>query len=180
MSFERIRYKLKSRERGDVRREIVNIFLDEEPGHGRGPDSSRYHYIVEEFEGYRIELHRPAGLNKGFDFTVHIMGMYFKKRMRYTTPSHSDIILALHDVKDNYSKSEYKLVREQIHNIFYDNDFEINRIKGIEFSDYEGILRPITIILLAIKWLFIEQDITYWNWSGRNMLMNALDEEGLI
>lgn len=24
-------------------------------------------------------------------------------------------------------------------------------------------------ILKAIKWLFIEQDIRYWNYSGRNM-----------
>ena len=38
----------------------------------------------------------------------------------------------------------------------------------------------ILIILLAIKWLFIEQDITYWNWSGRNMLYNHLIEMGLV
>jgi len=40
--------------------------------------------------------------------------------------------------------------------------------------------RPIAIILLAIKWLFIEQDITYWNWSGRNMLMNSLKDKELV
>lgn len=180
MPFERLRYNLKSRDRKSVRREIINVFLDEEPGNGRGEDSSRYHYIVEEFDDYNIELHRPAGLNKGFDFTVHITGMYFKKSMRYTIPSHRDIILALHDVKNHYTKSEYQLIIGQIQNIFYDNVFDVYPIKNIEFRDYEGELRPIAIILFAIKWLFIEQDITYWNWSGRNMLMNALDEEGLV
>lgn len=52
--------------------------------------------------------------------------------------------------------------------------------KGFDFTDGDGILRPIAIILLAIKWLFIEQDITYWNWSGRNMLYNQLIEMGLV
>jgi hypothetical protein len=180
MSYERLRYKLRSKDRALVRREIINLFLDEEPGNGCGADSSRYHYIVKEFDDYNIELHRPAGLNKGFDFTVHITGMYFKKRIRYTNPSHGDIILALHDVKNHCNKSEYQLISEQIQNIFYDNDFDVHYIRNMEFCDYEGEPRPIVIILLAIKWLFIEQDITYWNWSGRNMLMEKLDEEGLI
>lgn len=180
MSYERLRYKLRSKDRAYIRREIINLFLDEEPGNGRGADSSRYHYIVEEFDDYNIELHRPAGLNKGFDFTVHITGMHFKKRIRYTNPSHGDIILALHDVKNHYSKSEYRLISQQIENIYCDNDFNLHAISRMSFCDCDGELRPIAIILFAIKWLFIEQDITYWNWSGRNMLMEKLDEEGLI
>ena len=28
---------------------------------------------------------------------------------------------------------------------------------------------PVDHIVKAIKWLFIEQDIRYWNYSGRNM-----------
>lgn len=35
----------------------------------------------------------------------------------------------------------------------------------IEFS--AGL--PADHILKTIKWLFIEQDIRYWNYSGRNM-----------
>ncbi len=46
MPLERLRYNLKSRDRKSVRREIINVFLDEEHGNGRGTDSSRYHYIV--------------------------------------------------------------------------------------------------------------------------------------
>ena len=33
---------------------------------------------------------------------------------------------------------------------------------------------PVDMICRCIKWLFIEQDITYWNWSGRNMLYNGI------
>ena len=32
----------------------------------------------------------------------------------------------------------------------------------------------IETILKTIKWLFIEQDITYWSFSGRAMLFNGL------
>lgn len=30
------------------------------------------------------------------------------------------------------------------------------------------------MIILVIKWFFIEQDIRYWNYSGRNMFMLAV------
>lgn len=39
---------------------------------------------------------------------------------------------------------------------------------------------PIQIILLAVKWLFMEQDCAYWNYSGRKMLMDALANNGLV
>jgi len=29
-------------------------------------------------------------------------------------------------------------------------------------------------VLKLIKWLFIEQDVTYWHFSGRNMLYRGL------
>lgn len=51
---------------------------------------------------------------------------------------------------------------------------------GITFSDFNGQQHPIEIILLALKWLFIEQDFTYWNNSGRQMLYNLLKNNNLI
>ena len=48
------------------------------------------------------------------------------------------------------------------------------------FADYLNNQHPVYIVLLAIKWLFIEQDITYWNWSGRNMLKESLEKDGLM
>ena len=32
----------------------------------------------------------------------------------------------------------------------------------------------VEILLKCIKWLFVEQDITYWSYSGRNMLYTEL------
>ena len=33
---------------------------------------------------------------------------------------------------------------------------------------------PLDLLLYTIKWLFIEQDMTYWNQSGREMNYNGL------
>lgn len=51
---------------------------------------------------------------------------------------------------------------------------------GICFLDYEGKEHPIEIIILAVKWLFMEQDCAYWNYSGREMFYTALKDNGLV
>jgi hypothetical protein len=33
---------------------------------------------------------------------------------------------------------------------------------------------PVDALLKVLKWMFIEQDLTYWNWSGRRMLMGGI------
>ena len=57
--------------------------------------------------------------------------------------------------------------------------FDIEATRGVDFKDADGMQRPLGILILAIRWLFVEQDITYWNTSGRSMLMNCLLGEGL-
>ena len=51
---------------------------------------------------------------------------------------------------------------------------------GATFRDYAGNKHPIEIILLAVKWLFMEQDCAYWNYSGRAMFYDVLQENELI
>lgn len=51
---------------------------------------------------------------------------------------------------------------------------------GFKFLDYTTQSHPIEIILLSLKWLFIEQDITYWNTSGRAMLYSKLQSNNLV
>ena len=179
MPLSVVEYNLISNNRTDVRNEIINLFLLEEPGTGRGELCSQYHYVVDEYDGYQIILHRPATLNKGFDFTVNVNGFFFFKNRRYTHPSHNDIIDVLMDVTLTYSEEEYRKVMEQIHAVFNCEEPNFNEIRNIYFTDCDEIERPIAIIVLAIKWLFIEQDVTYWNWSGRMMLRNKLRDVGL-
>lgn len=172
-----INFTLKANTREGIRREVIETFLDEHPGTGTGDDSSKYNYIVESTKGYKIVLKRPATLNKGLDFTVNIDGMFFKKNKRYSSPSHIDIINVLKQIRE---LDDYENVRRAISLLFECKNFDFKTVQGINFKDYNHVDRPIEIILLTVKWLFIEQDVTYWNWSGRNMLMKKLKEEGLI
>ena len=56
--------------------------------------------------------------------------------------------------------------------------FECQDIKEIEYSElhFEFGLSP-EHILKVIKWLFIEQDIAYWNYSGRNMTWGLVPDK---
>ena len=130
--------------------------------------------------GIRIEVAKlftleEPGIGKGencskYHYIVEHYGEYSIVLKRPT---------GLNYVKNNY-EHEYDIVAKQIINIFQINEYSFKGLENVVFPDGDGILRPIAIILLAIKWLFIEQDITYWNWSGRNMLYNHLIEMGLV
>lgn len=165
-------YTLPSGDRKVKRFSLISQFLSEEPGHGNGINASRYQYNVESFQNYSIYLLRPTQLNKGFDFTVNISGLAFKKNRIYHAPSHDDIINALASCKAK-NPSEYHLIKSAIRDIYNCMEPDLSLIRA-EFYDFNGNSHPIQIILLAIKWLFMEQDCAYWNYSGRQMFFDKL------
>ena len=77
MPYREVSYRLQSTTREDIRVEITNLFLEEEPGTGTGNLASNYCDVVDSDADYYIKLHRPAYLNKGFDFTVHVHDIEF-------------------------------------------------------------------------------------------------------
>jgi hypothetical protein len=69
-------HNCKSREQ--LRKILILKFLEEEPGQGTGNLTSYYRYNVETLsDGKRVYLARPARLNHGFDFTIHVEGAFF-------------------------------------------------------------------------------------------------------
>lgn len=173
-----VEYQLPSGNRAEKRSALITTFLNEEAGTGNGCNASRYQYNVESFLNYRIFLKRPTQLNKGFDFTVNVSGLYFKKNRRYSNPSHNDIISALTDCKTNFP-THYSQIASLINDIYECHDALITP-SGATFLDSDGNQHPIEIIVLAIKWLFMEQDCAYWNYSGRCMFYNALCDNRLL
>lgn len=173
-----VNYILPTGNRVSMRQNLIQAFLCEAPGTGTGNNSSRYQYNVERFLDYGIFLKRPTQLNKGFDFTVNIHGLYFKKERKYSNPSHQDIINALLDAKANFP-AIYPLIITEINQIYNCVPVTLT-VSGAIFTDYNGDTHPIEIILLAIKWLFMEQDCAYWNYSGRAMFYSALLSNGLL
>jgi hypothetical protein len=89
-------------------------------------------------------------------------------------PSHEDVVHdLLRKVRKHPKLSEtlYKAVSE-----IYDC------VEPAEVLERHGALReireglPLDGLLRIVKWLFIEQDLTYWLHTGRNMLMSPIEE----
>jgi hypothetical protein len=72
-----------------------------------------------------------------------------------------DDLIAKKDSNPEMYKRLYLLLRR----IYECHDVTDDEMLDIEFS----IGLSVDHILKTIKWLFIEQDIRYWNYSGRNM-----------
>lgn len=159
-----------SNTREGIRKELVNIFLEEEKGTGKGEDCSHYDYTAEKIPGdYEIHLRRPAVLNKGFDFVVRVPNVSFHDGRQSDVPSHNDVFS---DIQIKLSKQpELKEPLKQAIEKVYNCQMLTNKdIAQIPFKT--GV--PTGVLLAVIKWLFIEQDITYWNWTGRDMLYGGL------
>jgi len=165
--------------RNEVRMRVVNKFAEEEPGIGKDEMASRYIYFVETLSnGDRVYLQRPANLHNGFDFLVCVENAnYAKPGMRKRNyPKHDDFeqdLLKKKKENPEMFKKLYRILRRifECHDV---SEEEINRIKF-------NVGLPVDHIVKTTKWLFIEQDIRYWNYSGRYMtwgMIPPIDAEG--
>ena len=162
-------------DRSELRKELTGFFLEEQPGSGKGELASRHKYIVKKIGEHEIYLQRPARFNNGFDFTLNVSGINFnaecyndkgKLKPSTTRPSHPHIISDLKLKKDE-NPILYSELLKQVEKIY--NCQEPSETKFAFSVGYDS-----EIILECIKWLFAEQDITYWYYSGREMLYNGI------
>jgi hypothetical protein len=149
------------------RKELINLFLNEESGNGKGELASRYKYVVKTVGENTIYLRRPAQFNNGFDFTLNVSGKNFNPNGRATTrPTHGYIIEDLR-LKKGVNEDLYNELRIQI-----DRIYNCQKPTRLTFDFRVGLHSE--ILLECIKWLFAEQDVTYWNYSGRAMFYNEI------
>jgi hypothetical protein len=158
-------------DRNALRILLLNNLVKERAGSGNKEKTSKYHYNVETLTcGNRIYLTRPVPLNKGFDFIIHVEGYKFLNDK--DNPRHDDIFNDLREKKQRNFDS-YQHLLKLINLVFLCNDPEDILCKEpmpafeVDFS--------IELLLKVLKWFFIEQDVRYWNWSGRNMLMSGIN-----
>jgi hypothetical protein len=149
------------------RKQVAETWLQEE-------ENSRYRYDVEVCkDGKTIYLLRPTWLNKGFDFQINLEGFPSKSK---EAPRHDDIINDLASKKKELPE-DYRKLRELIDDVYecVEPDEAIKKHPNLTFRS--GL--PVDTVLKILKWLFIEQDLTYWNNTGRRKLMkdgiNELD-----
>jgi hypothetical protein len=175
MTIVNLENKAFSSVRSELRKEVIDIFLSEEPGTGKNELASRYQYITKRVGNNKIYLSRPAQFNNGFDFTLNVSDINFNNgyynnkgnlKRSTTRPSHQHILDDLISKRiDNLPL--FKLFMQEIKQVY---DCQIPQNTKFEFvSGYDS-----QIILECIKWLFIEQDVTYWNYSGRSMFFNRI------
>lgn len=120
-------------------------------------------------------LKRPTRL-KGFDFQVNVEGLIKTvKPGRGPTremPSHADV---LHDlpVKLAERPGDRGVLFDAVAAVYDCGD-------PVQFMKRSPRLAafwsgwPVDPLLLTVKWLMIEQDVTYWLETGRDMLMSAI------
>jgi hypothetical protein len=152
---------------------VVEKLSHELFGQGKGEKATHYTYYVETLiDGRRIYIKRPAWLHNGFDFVVCVENTNFNKEGKYrNNPSHEDIFNDLYFKKEENENNYMKLFKliEDTHKC---NEISFENASKIKFSSGYSC----DLIIGVLKWLFIEQDIRYWNYSGRDMLMNGLKE----
>ncbi len=158
--------------RVELRKVVVSQFLEEKPGLGRGDDASHYRYNVETLvDGRRIYLTRPAYLKKGFDFRINVERTVFQTGQEY--PKHDDIFDDLR-LKRQRNPALCGRLYQSIERVYNCEDPEdiLSEYGGSRFNAGH----PVDLILKVIKWFLIEQDIRDWNYSGRLMFKNGIDE----
>lgn len=153
--------------RNEVRMRVVDMLSTEMPGTGNGNNASKYIYYVETLKsGDRVYLQRPANLHNGFDFLVCVENTNYalpgERRRNY--PKHDDFGADLR-MKKAENPEMYKRLYLLLKDVYECKDVTDDQMDALCFSS--GL--AVDHIVKTVKWLFIEQDIRYWNYSGRNM-----------
>lgn len=136
-------------------------------------DEQYVSYVVDELQdSTSVFLIRPAWLNKGYDFKVCVEGW---DESANPSPSHNEVYSDLYWKRKHDSEESFQSLCEAVLEIHqgaspssvlktYDDnfDFSVGRTP-------EALLKP-------LPWLFIEQDIRYWNYTGRNMTIQSVED----
>ena len=161
--------------RNNFRMNIIDIFGEEEHGSGKGENASKYEYIVDKIKienrEYKIVLNRPTR-KYNFDFYIHVYDYNFGKegeKVRYE-PRHDDIKEDL-IIKKQEDIKEFERLKETIDKIYNCKNVSQKQYQSFKFK--KGI--PTEILLKVLKWLFLEQDVTYWNGLGRKYIYNLFN-----
>jgi hypothetical protein len=128
-------------------------------------------YPVDELSsGNEVFLIRPAWLNKGYDFKVCVEGWDDSSN---PAPSHDEIYSDLYWKRENDDQDSFDAICSAVMDIHEGlSPTEVIEEYGNEFDFSVG--RKPEALLKPLPWLFIEQDIRYWNYTGRDMTIELI------
>jgi hypothetical protein len=124
-------------------------------------------------EDTRLFIFRPGGLQKwNFDFKVNVM-----PELGLGKGTHDEIASDLRNKKQENPQEFEKLI-EAIKEIYSGSENDVDQVLTkypyLQTSFQTGA--QIDVLLKILKWMFIMEDIVYWNYDGRAKLYNFLKE----
>lgn len=138
-------------------------------------EGEKYRYFVHTFaDGTRLYLERPARLNKGCDFVIFLENENLAQNGNDKPPSHKDLWNDLAVKKQKLTADNWRALYQAIACVHAVRPYEISPATCKAIDSVTGLSAE--KILRLCEWFFIEQDITYWSGTGRNMLFESLTE----
>ena len=165
-----VNVKMRLTDRVKIREEMLGHWMQEKPG--THTLRNVYRYNVETLaDGSGIYLLRPARLNKGCDFVIYCENFLRFKNGNPKPPQQRTIVAEL-DVLTSISADHKVEILTALRRVW---DCEDVDIIVANLSPFQGNIQAERMLKLA-KWLFIEQDVTYWTESGRQMLREWIED----
>lgn len=167
--------------RHEIVQKVVNIFIQtEHEQRGRGV---KFWYPVEKLPSSlqllpedtdnKLFIFRPGGLRKwNFDFKVNIT-----PELGVGKGTHAEIASDVRNKKQENPKKFAKLI-DSIEEIYSGSENDVDKVLAkypkLQASFQTGA--QVDVLMKILKWMFIMEDIVYWNYDGRAKLYNFLKE----
>ncbi len=153
--------------RHKIVKKVVNTFIQTE--YRKKARGVKFRYPVETLSEGKLFIARP-GHKKNFDFKVDVSGDF-----GLGEGSHKEIALDLRN-KKRENRQKFVDLMAAITEVYDCSESEVDRAlqnyHGLDKSFREGA--RVEVLLKVIKWLFIMEDIVYWDNEGRAFLFNFL------
>lgn len=156
--------------RHEIVQKVVNTFINSEySDRGKG---IQFWYPVEELSG-EIPLYiiRPGGLRGkwNFDFKVNI-----EQEFNMGKGTHAEVLTDFKNKKSEDPEKFTKLLQAltKVYECNNNVDKIIQNVPKLDACFKTGA--DVSTLLKVIKWMFVMEDIVYWNYKGRTMLYNHI------
>ena len=153
--------------RHKIVKKVVNIFIKTE--YCKKGKGVVFKYPVENLPEGQLFIVRP-GHKKNFDFKVDVLSNF-----GLGEGSHVEMAKDLRNKKQENQQKFEELI-EALTEIYNCSENDVDKV----LAKYSNLNKPfktgakIGVILKVAKWLFVMEDIVYWNNEGRAFLFNFL------
>jgi len=152
--------------RHKIVKKVVNAFIKTE--YRKKGKGVVFRYPVENLPDRQVLYIARPGHKKNFDFKVEVVTSH-----GLGSGSHEEIALDLRK-KNSENPRKFKKLWQAIAKIYHCKECDVDVI----LKKCDGLKRPfksgakLELLLKIIKWLFIMEDIVYWDNEGRAFLFN--------